>query len=113
MEATKAQKEKPMAVYGKQTARGNKGEAKAAALLRAEGYRVTKTPTHPHGPADLIATKGKTKRYIQVKAITSRTFATKQAAINRMAGRPFNVTLPAGYELWIFDQKGNLYKIRK
>lgn len=112
MAATKAQKNNPQKVYGKQTARGDKGEAKAASLLRRRGYSVKKSKEHPRGKADIIATKGETTRYIQVKRISSRVFATKEAARNRMLGKPFKVNLPAGYELWVFDAAGHLYIFR-
>lgn len=114
MARTKAQERTPQKTYGGQTHRGDLGEQRAAAILRQEGYSVELSPLHPHGTADIIARKGKTVRKIQVKRITSRTFATPAAARNRMAGKPFNLKkLPPGYELWVFDQKGNLYRFKK
>lgn len=113
MAATRAQKKTPQATYGKQTHRGNIGEQRAAALLRKEGYQVTLSPGHPHGTADIIARKGATVRKIQVKRISSRSFATAAAARNRIRGKPFKLgKLPEGYELWVFDAKNNLYKFR-
>lgn len=111
---TKAQEKTPQKTYGKQTARGNYGEAKAANLLRADGYKVSLTPEHPHGPADLIAKKGNRTRYIQVKRISSRVFLSAETARNRMRGKPFNLDkLPKGVELWVFDAAGNLYKFKE
>ena len=114
MAKTKAHERSPMKTYGKQTHRGDLGERRAAAILRAEGYSVELSPSHPHGIHDLIARKGKTVRKIQVKRITSRTFATPAAARNRISGKPFNLKkIPTGYELWVFDQKGNLFRFTK
>lgn len=114
MAATKAQQNRPRAVYGKQIKRGDLGEAKATAILRRSGYTVTKSDKHPRGKTDLKATKGKTTRYIQVKNITSRNITSEKAARRRIAGEPFGLKrIPAGAEVWIFDKAGRLYKFTK
>lgn len=111
---TKAHSRTPQATYGKQTARGNIGERRAAKILREKGYSVSLSPQHPRGVADIIARKAGKVRKIQVKRISSRNFSTAAAARNRIAGKPFNLSsLPAGYELWVFDKSNNLYIFKK
>ena len=108
---TKAQIRTPQKTYGRQTARGNTGEAKAAKILRELGYTVSKSPTHPRGFADIHATKNGETRKIQVKHITSRTFQSADAARNRMRGKPYLISrIPSGCELWVFDAGGHLWK---
>jgi len=111
MAATRAQKTRSgRKNYGKNRNRGLKGEDRAARALRAQGYAVMRAP--PQGFADLIATKnGKTKP-IQVKTISSRRLLTQEAAENRIRGKPFNVRIPAGGEVWVYDMDGRLYIIR-
>jgi len=113
MAATKAQQNRPKSVYGKQVKRGNMGEIKAASMLSRAGYTVTYSDKHPHGKADLKATKGKITRYIQVKNITSRSLKTEKAARHRIAGEPFGLKrIPAGLEVWVFDKDNRLYKFK-
>lgn len=113
MAQTYAQKYRAQKVYGQQTNRGNAGEKRAIELLRKQGYRVTFTTKHPHGKYDLIATKGKTRKQIQVKNITSRTFKTATAARRRMRIKPYYVTcLGKDCELWVFDKERHLYRFK-
>lgn len=101
----------PQKTYGQQKARGDKGERKAAAALRRQGYSVT---SHPYETTDLTAKKGKTIRHIQVKNITSRTFRSAKTARKRISGKPFNLKrLSPGNELWVYDAAGHLYKFGK
>lgn len=114
MAATTAQKTRSgRRNYGKNRNRGLKGEDRAARALRAQGYIVKRaSPQGFAGFADLIATKnGKTKP-IQVKTISSRRLLTQEAAENRIRGKPFNVRIPAGGEVWVYDMDGRLHIIR-
>lgn len=114
MAATKAQKKHAKAVYGKNIKRGDIGERRAAGMLRRDGYSVHLTDTHPRGPGDLKASKPGRTRVIQIKRISSRNLATKQAARNRIAGKPFGLrTIPKGLEVWVFDKSNRLYKFTK
>ncbi|MCZ0862262.1 hypothetical protein [Methanocorpusculum vombati] len=111
---TKAQKNSPQKTYGKQTARGNTGERRAADILRKAGYTIRKPAAHPHGTDDLIATRGSEVRRIQVKRISSRVFSTEQAARNRLAGKPFLIkSIAPGHEVWLFDGNHNLFIFTK
>ena len=101
----------PRKTYGQQKARGDRGERRAAAALRRQGYSVT---SHPYEITDLTAVRGKTIRHIQVKNITSRTFRSAKTARKRIAGKPFNVKrINPGNELWVYDAAGHLYKFGK
>lgn len=107
---TKAAEKTPKKTYGKQTHRGNIGEQRAAAILREQGYSVSHSPNHPHGNADLIATKGTETRHIQVKRISSRALLTEDAARNRIRGKPFLIRrIPKDLEVWVFDKDNRLY----
>ena len=49
--------------------KGVKAEGKAALMLRLKGYRILKTRYKtPHGEIDLIARRGKSLAFIEVKA---------------------------------------------
>lgn len=114
MAATKAQKNRPKAVYGKQISRGNKGEQKALSILRKEGYSASLSKTHPRGCADITAKKNGRTRNIQVKTISSRNLLTERAARNRIAGKPFGLKrLAKDCELWVFDASNRLYRFKK
>lgn len=114
MAETKAHRKTPKATYGKQIHRGDIGEQRCMKILRKEGYTVSYSKRHPRGKDDIIAKKGKTVRHIQVKAISSRSFKSEEAARNRIAGKPFNVRkLPKGYELWVLDKENRLYRFKK
>lgn len=114
MAATKAQKNRPKACYGKQIKRGDKGEARAAGILRRAGYTVSFSATHPRGPADITAKKNGKVRNIQVKTISSRNLLTERAARRRIAGKPFGLKrLKKDCELWVFDKENRLYKFTK
>jgi len=111
---TIAQSKTPKKTYGKQTERGNIGERKAASILRKDGWSVSLSPEHPRGAADIIARKGNRVRKIQVKRISSRTFSNAETARNRFRGKPYYLDkLPAGVELWVFDQVGHLYTFKE
>lgn len=63
-------------------ARGHKGEGLAALYLRLKGYRILeKRFKTPVGEADLIARKGKTLAFIEVKA--RETYAQGVEAVTR------------------------------
>jgi len=112
MAATRAQKTKSgRKNYGKNLDRGLKGEDRAIRTLRAQGYTVKRAPASA-GFCDLTATKGGKTRCIQVKTISSRRFLTKKAAENRIKGEPFNVRIPAGGEVWVYDMDGRLHVIK-
>lgn len=114
MAQTNAQRYRAKAVYGKQIKRGDAGEQRAMKILRKEGYKVSLSSTHPRGKADITATKGKTIRNIQVKTITSRNLATKEAARKRIAGKPFGLRrIKKDCELWVFDKSNRLYRFDK
>lgn len=114
MAATKAQKTpKGRKNYGRNKGRGDAGETAVMRMLRAEGYIVSTAPEHPHGWADITATKGRETRRIQVKNITSRRFLTAAAALRRIRGRPYNIRrIPPGGEVWVFDADGRRYVFR-
>ena len=97
--------------YGKNYERGRAGERRAAAALRREGYSVA-VSRGSAGFSDLVAKKGTKIRKIQVKTISSRRFSTKEAAEKRIRGKPFNVRIPAGGEVWVYDADGRRYVIR-
>lgn len=112
MAATRAQKTRSgRRNYGKNRNRGLKGEDRAARALRAQGYTVKRAPASA-GFCDLTATKGGKTRCIQVKTISSRRLLTKEVAENRIRGKPFNVRIPAGGEVWVYDMDGRLHIIR-
>lgn len=111
--ATKAQKtKKGRKNYGRNYSRGRQGESPAAAILRRAGYSVRVAPGS-RGFSDLTATKrGSKTRHIQVKTFSSRRFLSVEAAEKRIRGRPFNVRIPAGGEVWIYDMDGRRYVVR-
>jgi Holliday junction resolvase len=112
MGATKAQITKAgRKNYGKNYSRGRKGEQRAAAALRREGYSVRIAPGSA-GFSDVRATKNSRTRRIQVKTLSSRRILTKEAAENRIRGKPFNVRIPAGGEVWVYDADGRRHVIR-
>lgn len=112
MAATKAQKTRAgRKNYGKNYDRGRAGETRAAATLRRAGYSVSVSPGS-RGFGDVKATKAGEKKSIQVKTFSSRRFLTKEAAEKRIRGRPFNVKIPAGGEVWIYDKDGRRYVVR-
>ncbi len=112
MAATKAQKTKRgRKNYGKNYGRGRAGEKRAAASLRRAGYSVRISPGSA-GFADVTAKKGGRTRRIQVKTISSRRILTKEAAERRIRGRPYNVRIPRGGEVWVYDGDGRLHIIR-
>ena len=114
MAQTKAQINRPKAVYGRQIKRGDKGEQRALKTLRKEGYKATLSDTHPRGKADITAKKGKVVRNIQVKTISSRNFNTPEAARKRISGKPFGLKrLGKGVELWVYDKSGRCYRFTK
>lgn len=108
MGATKAQKTPAgRRRYGKNYQQGREAEKAAAARLRRQGYSAKLSPGSK-GRADVTATKnGRTKK-IQVKKITSRTFATVTAARNRMRGKPYNV--PPGTKVELTDGAGHIWR---
>lgn len=97
--------------YGRNYERGRAGERRAAAALRRAGYSVSISPGSA-GFSDIVAKKNGKIRRIQVKTFSSRRFLTKQAAENRIRGKPFNVRIPAGGEVWVYDADGRRYIIR-
>lgn len=98
--------------YGKNRARGDRGESMVKRILEEAGYTVSYSQ-NGRGFSDLIAKKGTEIRQIQVKRITSRRFLSPEAARNRMAGKPFNIKrIGPNRELWVFDKDGRLYKFR-
>lgn len=97
--------------YGQNYERGRAGERRAAAALRRAGYSVSISPGSA-GFSDIVAKKNGKIRRIQVKTFSSRRFLTKQAAENRIRGKPFNVRIPAGGEVWVYDADGRRYIIR-
>lgn len=98
--------------YGKNRARGDRGESIVKRMLEKEGYSV-KIASNGRGFADIMAKKGNETRQIQVKTIRSRRFLSPEAARNRMAGKPFNIKrIGPNKELWVFDKDGRLYKFR-
>jgi len=112
MAATKAQNTKAgRKNYGKNYGRGRKGEERAAAALRRAGYSVSIAPGSV-GFSDVTAKKNGKIRRIQVKTFSSRRFLTKQAAENRIRGEPFNVRIPVGGEVWVYDADGRRHVIR-
>lgn len=112
MAATKAQNTKAgRKNYGKNYGRGRNGERRAAAALRRAGYSVS-IARGSAGFSDVTAKKNGRTRRIQVKTFSSRRFLTKQAAENRIRGKPFNVRIPAGGEVWVYDADGRRYVIR-
>lgn len=112
MAATKAQKTKRgRKNYGRNYDRGRAGEKKVASSLRRAGYSVRLSPGSA-GFGDVTATKGGTKRSIQVKTFSSRRFLSQEAAEKRIRGKPFNVRIPKGGEVWIYDMDGRRYVIR-
>jgi|GEM_PF-2998701 len=112
MGATKAQKTKAgRKNYGKNYGRGRTGERRAAAALRRAGYSVSITRASA-GFSDVKATKKGKTRKIQVKTLSSRRILTKEAAENRIRGKPFNVRIPAGGEVWVYDADGRRHVIR-
>jgi len=112
MAATKAQNTKAgRKNYGKNYGRGRNGEERAAAALRRAGYSVS-IARGSAGFSDVTAKKNGRTRRIQVKTFSSRRFLTKQAAENRIRGKPFNVRIPAGGEVWVYDADGRRYVIR-
>lgn len=112
MAATRAQKTKSgRKNYGKNLDRGLRGEERAMRTLRAQGYTVKQAPVRA-GFCDLVATKNGKTKIIQVKTISSRRFLTREAAENRIRGKPFNVRIPAGGEVWVYDMDGRLHVIR-
>lgn len=114
MAATNAHYNRPKAVYGKQIERGNKGEARAAGILRKSGYSVSFSKTHPRGKSDLTAKKGKTIRRIQVKTISSRNLKTAKAARRRISNAAFKLKrIPKDTEVWVFDKENRLYRFSK
>lgn len=112
MAATRAQKTaKGRKNYGRNYNRGRAGEKEAAASLRRAGYSVRLSPGSV-GFGDVTATKGGKERKIQVKTFSSRRFLTKEAAEKRIRGKPFNVRIPKGGEVWIYDMDGRRYVVR-
>lgn len=110
MARTKAQRTKEgKKNYGKNYERGRRGEEKAAAALRRDGYSVTMS-RGSRGP-DLTARKNGRTRHIQVKTISSRSFSSPAVAENRMRGAPFYAAHDR--EVWIYDKAGQLHKIKK
>lgn len=111
MAATQAQKTRNgRKNYGLNYKRGRSGERRAARELEKQGYSCALSP----GSAgwDIIASKnGKTRR-IQVKTIKSRAITSKKAAKNRIKGKPFNVNLGSGGEVWLYDRDDRLWVIR-
>lgn len=112
MAATRAQKTKRgRENYGRNYARGRAGERRAAASLRRAGYSVSISPGSA-GFSDVVAKKGGKTRRIQVKTLSSRRLLTKEAAENRIRGKPYNVRIPAGGECWVYDADGRRHIIR-
>jgi len=97
--------------YGKNYGRGRAGEKRAAASLRRAGYSVRISPGSAGFP-DVTAKKGGRTRRIQVKTISSRRILTKEAAERRIRGRPYNVRIPRGGEVWVYDGDGRRHIIR-
>jgi Holliday junction resolvase len=97
--------------YGRNYERGRAGERRAAAALRRAGYSVSISPGSA-GFSDIVAKKNGKIRRIQVKTFSSRRFLTKEAAEKRIRGKPFNVRIPAGGEVWVYDADGRRYIIR-
>ena len=97
--------------YGKNYERGRAGERRAAAALRRAGYSVSISPGSA-GFADVVAKKGGKTRRIQVKTFSSRRFLPKRAAERRIRGEPYNVRIPKGGEVWVYDMDGRRYVIQ-
>jgi len=111
---TRAHSETPMETYGQQTRRGSIGEREAMKKLIEDGYIVTTSETSPHGAIDIIARKGGRTRRIQVKRISSRVFATRESARNRIRIKPYLIEeIPKGLEVWVYDGANHLYIFRK
>ena len=67
--------------------RGTKGEGRAAALLRLKGYRVLERRWRsPAGEVDLIAKKGDTLIFVEVKARASHD-AAAESIVSRQRRR--------------------------
>jgi len=95
--------------YGRNTARGDKGENRAIANLRRNGFSDVHTAGNRRGPWDVCGSKNGRKKKVQVKRISSRTFASKAAVRNRIRGKPYFV--PSSQECWVYDGAGKLWKI--
>ena len=62
--------------------KGDRGEERAAAFLRKEGYRIlARNYRCPLGEMDIIAREGKTVVFIEVKARSSKRFGSPLEAI--------------------------------
>lgn len=110
---TRAHQYDPYGVYGKQVARGNMGERAARRELCKRGYSCRYSDTHPHGWADIVASKRGSKKMIQVKRISSRNFKTPEACKHRMKNIPYNIkSIPKGCEVWVYDKSGRRYEFK-
>lgn len=102
---------KGRANYGKNYQRGTAAELKAAKSLRGGGWSVMVSPGS-RGKADLVCTKGREVKKVQVKAFASRTFKTASAAGRRARSHPHNARVPYRGELWIYDAAGTRHIVR-
>ena len=72
--------------------KGDRGEDRAAAFLRKEGYRILERNYRcPLGEMDIIAREGKTIVFVEVKTRSSDRFGSPQAAIGPQKQRRMTV----------------------
>lgn len=75
---------------------GRKGEDAACKYLKKHGYKILKRNyTTPFGEADIVARKGDTYCFVEVKARESDAFGLPAEAVNREKQRRYRMI--AGY----------------
>ncbi len=73
-----------MAINGEKRKLGFRGEHRAAAYLKRQGYKILKRNYKcPFGEIDIIAEKGETVAFIEVKTRTSDYFGEPNEAVGR------------------------------
>lgn len=72
-----------MAINGEKRRLGFRGEIKAAAYLKKQGYEIVKRNFRcPFGEVDIIAQKGDVTAFIEVKTRTSDLFGAPNEAVD-------------------------------